>query len=853
MLYKSKKEAKACGGIVAAYGYDKYFNVSNHEQLLKTIEEADIKEYFEYISSDSRVCMFFDIDVKDNTENTIELLKRLRNHVQERYSKYNIKWIVLEAHGECKQSYHVIARMTKPDNGIEVVFKNVRTLKEHVKEILKQTGIKAIDLMVYRDGLMRTIYSSKPGETRPFIRSESSDDFEDIETFVTYISENSEVLPEHIKLNYTEILKEMLETIELSKTYEDWMRIGFSVIDYCKEHEISNEDGLCLFKMYSKRNIEKYNEEHTENQWKDWYIRDYDGKPIKQWTLLHAFKSIAPQRYDELGFGDANQKILKELDVLSNTKMKIHDIKHLEIAKKSNVSIEAIMLSEGLIPIHDYVMKSCKKVDLYSECDRVGYKVRCRNCEFEYPPGSIAIDKSIAPTVFNMVVVNKEENINNKDTSQVARYLLDHCTLIYTEDNVWYLYNNKSGIYETKHDLEIMNLMERIVGNISDQGNTEEWFNWINKVGYKENLLKELKIKCFKRVDMDSHEFILGFENGVLDLQTGEFRKGKKDEYVTLTCGVPYSQDSDTTLARDMLNGTFALEEERDFALNKFALCLEGLNREQMITFNYGYTALNGKSYMMERLRACMGCYGGTFNVALLTGKMSKAGEANSILIEFNKKRFMYCSEPEGGAKLNANFIKLLTGDKVKVRGLYSAKEIEMSPTWKLFVNCNVLPNFDVYDEGIARRIGIMEYSTRFCENPKKKNEKLIKKYTREEEYQIECGLMRILVETYVKLKNNNYKYSEPKIFSNIRKMYINDNKDLIRDLLMDNFEIGQNKDYVKMVDIKNVLKSGGMKEKDVVTIQKLVEDIFEGAEYRDDTHLERNRVRRVFTGLKYK
>ena len=852
MLYKSKKEAKACGGLVAAYGYDKYFNVSNHEQLLKTIEEADIKEYFEYISSDSRVCMFFDIDVKDNTENTIELLKRLRNHVQERYSKYNIKWIVLEAHGECKQSYHVIARMTKPDNGIEVVFKNVRVLKEHVKEILKQTGIKAIDLMVYRDGLMRTIYSSKPGETRPFMRSESSDDFEDIETFVTYISENSEVLPEHIKLNYTEILKEMLETIELSKTYEDWMRIGFSVIDYCKEHEISNEDGLCLFKMYSKRNIEKYNEEHTENQWKDWFTRDYDGKPIKQWTLLHEFKSLAPRRYDELGFGDANQKILKELDILSNTKMKIHEIKHVEIAKKSNVSIEAIMLSEGLVPIHDYVMKSCKKVDLYSECDRVGYKVRCRNCEFEYPPGSIAIDKSIAPTVFNMVI-NKEDNINNKDTSQVARYLLDHCTLIYTEDNVWYLYNNKSGIYETKHDLEIMNQMEKIVIQISEEGNTEEWFNWINKVSYKENLLRELKIKCFQRVDMDSKEFLLGFENGVLDLQTGEFRKGKKDEYVTLVCGVPYYVGSDTTLAIEMLSGTFVSEEQREFALNKFALCLEGFNREQMITFNYGFSASNGKSYMMERLRNCMGQYGGTFNVALLTGKMARAGEANSTLVDFNKKRFMYCSEPEAGAKLNANFIKLLTGDKVKGRGLYSAKEIEMSPSWKLFVNCNVLPNFDVYDEGIARRIGIMEFCTKFCEMPRRKNERKLKKYTRDEERNIECGLMTILVERYFKLRENEYKYDEPRLFTSMRKMYINDNKDIIRDLLMDNFEKGGNKDYVKMVDIKNVLKNGGIKEKDVITIQKLVLDIFNDIEFRENSYMNNKKERNYFIGLKTK
>lgn len=31
----------------------------------------------------------------------------------------------------------------------------------------------------------------------------------------------------------------------------------------------------------------------------------------------------------------------------------------------------------------------------------------------------------------------------------------------------------------------------------------------------------------------------------------------------------------------------------------------------------------------------------------------------------------------------------------------------------------------------------------------------------------------------------------------------------------MDNFEKGGNKDYVKMVDIENVLKNGGIKEKE--------------------------------------
>lgn len=364
---------------------------------------------------------------------------------------------------------------------------------------------------------------------------------------------------------------------------------------------------------------------------------------------------------------------------------------------------------------------------LFSECDSQGYRICCKNCNFQYPPGNIPIDKNIAPTVFNIVVYNKDENMNNKDTSQVAKKILQHRTIIYTVDSKWFLYNEQSGIYENKNDLEIMNEMENVIEQMKSTIN-EEWFNWIDKVNYKENLLKELKIKCFKRLELDNDDFLLGFSNGVLDLNTNIFRKGEKKDYVTLTCGFPYDDSVDTSIASEVLSTTFLDEGERNYALNRFALCIEGYNREQTITLNYGCTASNGKSFLMERLRQALGDYAGTFPVTLLTGKMKNAGEANSTLTEFNKKRFMYCSEPEAGVKLNTNFAKMLTGDYIKARGLYNDKEKEIRPTYKMFVCCNTLPNFDAYDEGIARRIRIIEYKTRFCENPKKRTERQLKK-----------------------------------------------------------------------------------------------------------------------------
>jgi putative DNA primase/helicase len=256
---------------------------------------------------------------------------------------------------------------------------------------------------------------------------------------------------------------------------------------------------------------------------------------------------------------------------------------------------------------------------------------------------------------------------------------------------------------------------------------------------------------------------------------------------------------------------------------------------------------------MMERLRQVLGDYGGTFPVTLLTGKMKGAGEANSSLIDFNKKRFMYCSEPEAGAKLNTNCVKLLTGDKVKVRGLYAEREKEMAPTYKINVCCNALPNFDVYDEGIARRIKLVEYKTRFCEIPKKKNERKLRKYTKEEEEEIARGLLNLLVGKYNMLRQNGFKYDEPAAFVSMRNLYLNDNKEAIHELLEEHIEKGDAKDYVKMTDIKALLKQGGVKEKDVISIQKLVEDHFEDVEFRENSYVNNKKVRNYFLGIKLK
>lgn len=543
--------------------------------------------------------------------------------------------------------------------------------------------------------------------------------------------------------------------------------------------------------------------------------------------------------------------LIRELDYISSqSSINIHEIKHLEIFNRSNKLIEAFMNATGIEPIHNMVSTKCKSIKLYADCTKDGgYKIKCSNCEFVYPPENIAISKEISPNIYNLILVNQEADIKNKQTEDVAKFLLNHTKIIYNNKN-WYKYNEISGIYEKHEDLEIQLHLCNIIENMKDNNEREEWFLWLKNITYKKSLLEEMKIQCFSKDQLDNNVFLLGFNNGVYELSTGIFRPGTPEDLVTMKCGVDYAEDYSEELCWSILNDMFPDEDERTFVIAKLALCLEGFNREQKITFNYGYTASNGKSFLMELMNCTLGDYGDIFPVTVVTGKMKQAGDTNSTLSAFKNKRFLYCSEPEAGLKINSNYIKTLTGDTIKVRGLYSISDEEIKPTYKMFMCCNALPNFDTYDEGIARRISLLEYKTRFCLEPKKKHEKLLKKYNETELQMVYKGLLSILLKKYTELKDSQFKYTEPVYLKTLCNLYLNDNKNVIKDVLLENFEIGEATDFVKVKDVKDILKKNGIVEKDVITLKYIVEDTFEGVEFKDRVGIAYKNLYNVFICL---
>ena len=218
VYYKTKKAARAAltdensGKLIGNRNITKYFITNNYKTFFNLILNENIKDFYEFIYADRPVSFFLDVEMTDNFERGDILVKdaieKFRNYLSNiGCGDLQIKTIVLKSHNEFKYSYHVIFKLYKDD--INYMFCDVKSLKQIYKilgldEIRGNDGKHIFDPCVYREGLFRTYLSSKENQSRPLVKSELSDDFDGIETFVGYTGETNYQIIEISQVGETE-------------------------------------------------------------------------------------------------------------------------------------------------------------------------------------------------------------------------------------------------------------------------------------------------------------------------------------------------------------------------------------------------------------------------------------------------------------------------------------------------------------------------------------------------------------------------------------------------------------------------------------------------------------------------
>lgn len=247
--------------------------------------------------------------------------------------------------------------------------------------------------------------------------------------------------------------------------------------------------------------------------------------------------------------------------------------------------------------------------------------------------------------------------------------------------------------------------------------------------GYKDAIMSEMKEFFYDDTfeeKLNERRELVGFENGVFDLDKHIFRVGRPDDYITFTTKTKYIENCSKTPEykeiKDFYKQVYLTDEMVNYKLKERAYQLHGAIKEEKIHANIGKGG-NGKSKERELCVESLGDYCFGFPVTLFTGHRSASNAASPEVVRSKGKRMAFIDEPENNATINIGLIKKFSGgDPIEARGLY-ADMIEIKPQFKMTLLCNDFPDWPAHDEGGKRRLTITECKAKFVDNPKNANE----------------------------------------------------------------------------------------------------------------------------------
>jgi len=355
------------------------------------------------------------------------------------------------------------------------------------------------------------------------------------------------------------------------------------------------------------------------------------------------------------------------------------------------------------------------------------------------------------------------------------------------------LYNEISTTLLKTFNEKCKNIMSKIedskliIENLKIQKKTQDK---LKTTSFKMSILTEAKHLFYNNEfnnKLDDNRNLLCFNNGVYDLINDKFREGKPEDYISLSTNTDYKKynknDRYIKSLDNYFNQVFTNPNIKNYVLNLLSSYLHGHNPQERFIIWTG-TGANSKSKLIELLCLALGDYAGCLPVSLLTHKRSGAGQASPEMALTKGKRFCYFQEPEETDKINVGLMKELTGnDKITARPLFK-DPIEFKPQFKLVLCCNKLPVIPSTDGGTWRRLRVVNFGSKFVDNPKKDNEFKIDPYLSKNFKKWQVSLMSLLIDRYKTYKikglkepqevlKDSLKYKET---SDLYLQFINDN-----------------------------------------------------------------------------
>lgn len=150
----------------------------------------------------------------------------------------------------------------------------------------------------------------------------------------------------------------------------------------------------------------------------------------------------------------------------------------------------------------------------------------------------------------------------------------------------------------------------------------EARFRWARQTEQEVNLqasLHEARAYLYcDAADLDTNPLMLGFPNGVLNLDSGTFRDHEPGDRISKIMGCAYNPDARAPTWETFLSDVFDDDDDLFGWVQRFlGYCLSGKREEHLLPICWGAGG-NGKGTLLETLLAMFGDYGGMAPPGLL-------------------------------------------------------------------------------------------------------------------------------------------------------------------------------------------------------------------------------------------
>lgn len=615
--------------------------------------------------------------------------------------------------------------------------------------------VNSLNKSVKKHKSQKKIINNKKKNSMNKTNSESSDEEIDVD-----------VIPNNINTKTVKKLLDMLSN-ERCDVFNKWIKIGLILFNI--EYQDKDNDYFTLWKLWSKSSP-KYTAGCCRKYWTSFTYKE-DG--LKEGSLHYYAKKDNPCEYEKMYVSNV---VMSKNPNFMDEQLKINDI--IKSFEGFSISLNNLRCP--------FIQGNHNEPKCYIAVTERGMIMRCRDnmCFGKTHPldsavqltrnqhrqlfVNINIDQSTTNITnnYDLLLPNKSEDVNYLsidmttkvfDDTELNTHILNSlsgttCDIAYvfyhiyknkykcTKGGQWYIFKkhrwNKTSYVRNSISMGLPKYYKQMYLFATTNTQLEKFtkkivsiINNLKTTNFINNIITEAANIFFYNDEdffekLDANKYLIGFDNGVYDLENHKFRDGEPLDHVSISVGYDYEVNpSHIGNVMKIISQIIPNPNIRTYMLKVMSVCLTGQIVQNV--FLYNGAGSNGKSLLLNLLRLTLGPYCCKIPVSLITQKRSAADCATPQLARAQRARCIVFSEPNKNDKLNAGIIKELTGgEKLTVRGLYK-EPIEFMPMFKVFILCNFLPTVNEEDYAIWRRLRNIQFTSTFVVEPdvKKNNQ----------------------------------------------------------------------------------------------------------------------------------